>query len=162
MSTKRTSLTVPPAPAPTRGDSEQIVEAIIGAAMVLPESASLKDIAECAGVGSASLHRYFPTKGALYAELARRVQRRTLEALRSIMADQSLSVDRALEAMCSMAVFLPQPLRRTLDLAVPFAWTEEHAAKTFAACIEEIAAWLSQRLTQAPDDLRLRVFAAFA
>lgn len=159
---KKHTLEPPPPPAPSRAASESIVEAILHATMSLPEEASLTAIAERAGVGIASLYRYFPNKAAIHAELTRFVQREFLKTLRMILSDESLSTHEAVRAMSQLAVGLPPSMRRIVDLSIPFAWSQEHTLETFSAAIDEIVAWLALRLDPVPENLRQRVFVAFA
>jgi len=43
------------------------------------KSVSVNAIAACAGVGGASIYRYFPNKHAIHAEIARRLRRDFLD-----------------------------------------------------------------------------------
>lgn len=129
---------------------------------MLPEGTTYKEIAVRAGVGVASVYRYFPTKGAIYAEVAREAQRELLEGVQSILAQNGLSIDEAIEQLCRLGVAVPLPLRKTLDLSVPFTWSQEHAISTFSTAIDSITEWLKRRIAPCPPDLRQRVFAAFS
>ena len=68
--------------------------------------ASVNAIAERAGVGIASLYRYFPSKSAIHAEISRRLQRDFLSQVRAILA-QPVSLEAAIEACCRAAVIVP-------------------------------------------------------
>jgi AcrR family transcriptional regulator len=132
------------------------------AAISLPGDTTMAALAERAGVGPASLYRYFPDLGAVYAELARLAQRQFLEMVKIITADTELATEQGIELMCRLAIALPRHLRRKVDLDVPFAWSEQHAIPIFNEAIDVITAWLRSRLPSPPDDLRRRVFLMFA
>jgi len=155
-----------PPPAPTRTDSTEIVEAIVAAALELGDpDASVNLIAERAGVGVASVYRYFPTKAAIYAEVSRRLQRDFRARVQSVLEQPSLSVRDAVEACCRIAIQVPgvsPELRRALNLAVPLSWSQDNASQVFSETIEAFTLWLSSRLDPPPADLRDRVFVAFA
>ena len=61
-------LAPPQAPAPSRPESTAIVDALVAAALELGPDASVNAIAERAGVGVASLYRYFPSKASILAK----------------------------------------------------------------------------------------------
>lgn len=155
-----------PPPAPTRADSTEIVEAIVAAALELGDpDASVNLIAERAGVGVASVYRYFPNKAAIYAEVSRRLQRDFRARVQSVLEQPSLSVRDAVEACCRIAIEVPgvsAELRRALNLAVPLSWSQDNASLVFSETIEAFTHWLSSRLDPPPADLRDRVFVAFA
>lgn len=159
---RKRALQAPARPAPARADSKQIVDAVLDAVVMLPIGAPLKAIADRAGVGVASLHRYFPTRAAIYAELSRRMQRDFVTFLRATLAAPATSATNILEALCRFAVSVPRPLRAVLNLDVPFAWTEDNATAWFSTAVDEITGWLAARMPAPPPDLRHRVFAAFA
>lgn len=152
-------------PAPNRRDSAEIVEAIISAALRLGDpDLSLSALAEHAGVGLASLHRYFPTKAAVYAEVSRRLQSDFLARVRAVLESPTLSLDEAIAACCRLAVEVPgatPALRRALNLLPP-SFSQENANAVFTSVVEELTRWLSSRLSAPPPDLKSRVFVAFA
>ncbi len=154
-----------PEPAPTRGDSAQIVEAIVAATLELGDpDASVNAIAERAGVGIASLYRYFPSKSAIHAEISRRLQRDFLKQTREILA-QPITLEQAVEACCRAAVVVPhvsRAMRRALNTSVPQSWSAETATVAFSTAISEIARWVASQIPDPPPDLAHRVFAAFA
>ena len=121
-----------------------------------------QDLADRAGVGPASLYRYFPNLGAVYAELARYTQRQFLEMIKLLVSQRDLPTEQGIEMMCRLAIALPRHLRRKVDLDVPFAWSEHHAVHVFDEAIEVITAWLRSRLPSPPADLRQRVFLMLA
>lgn len=159
---KRAPLDPPSAPKPGRRDSEAIVTAIIDAALGLPPDASMATIAKRAGVGEASLYRYFPTRGALHAELTRRFQRHFRDAVQAVTETPNLSLEDGLRQICKVGLMLPKEWRRIADLAVPFTWSESHATEVYGDVIALITTWISGRLPTAPADLSSRVFIAFA
>ena len=79
-------LAPPQAPAPSRPESTAIVDALVAAALELGPDASVNAIAERAGVGVASLYRYFPSKASILAELARRAQHDALTRIQEVLA----------------------------------------------------------------------------
>ncbi len=159
---KRRPLAPPSPPTPGRRDSEAIVRAIIDAALALPPNASMATIAKRAGVGEASLYRYFPNQGALHAELTRRFQRNFRDAVQAVTGTPNLSLEDGLRQICQVALMLPTEWRRIADLAVPFTWSASHAAEVYGDVIALITTWTADRLPTAPPDLASRVFIAFA
>ena len=154
------------APTPTRSDSAKIVDAIVTAARELGDpEASVNAIAVRAGVGVASLYRYFPSKPAIYAEVSRRLQRDALARIRAILEQPSLSIEEVVEACCRSAVQIPgigPALRRSLNVSVPLSWTQESARSMYMQLNGAIVQWLSTHMTPVPPDLSDRVFVAFA
>jgi AcrR family transcriptional regulator len=138
------------------------VQAIIDAALALSPDAAMATIAKRAGVGEASLYRYFPTQGALHAELTRWFQRRFREAVQQVTETPNLSLEDGLRQICALALMLPKEWRRVADLAVPFTWSESHANEVYGDVIALITAWAATRLPGPPPDLTTRVFIAFA
>ncbi len=155
-----------PTPAPGRRDSVDIVDAIVTAALELGDpDASVNAIAARAGVGVASLYRYFPSKGAVYAEVSRKLQRDFLVRLRAALYAPASSLEATVTACCRIAVEAPgasPQLRRSLNLSLPHSWVQESANAIFTATVTELTRWLESRLAPAPKDLRDRVFVAFA
>ena len=154
------------APTPARSDSAKIVDAIVTAARELGDpEASVNAIAVRAGVGVASLYRYFPSKPAIYAEVSRRLQRDAMARIRAILEQPSLSIEEVVEACCRSAVQIPgigPALRRSLNVAVPLSWTLSSARSMHMQLNGEIVQWLSTHMTPVPPDLSDRVFVAFA
>lgn len=161
-STRKGMLRPPTPPGPTRGDSKQIVDAVLAAVATLPVDTPLKSIAERAGVGVASLHRYFPSRASIYAELSRRMQRDFVNVLRETLATPEATPLSVADSLCHFAVSVPRPLRAVLNLDVPFSWTEDNAATSFTVAIDELTGWLSTRILPPPENLRHQVFAAFS
>ena len=165
MAKHRDPLAPQPPPAPTRTDSAEIVEAIVTAAIHLGPDVSINHVARRAGVGVASVYRYFPNKAAIYAEISRRLQSDSLERMRRILREPNLSVQEAVAECCRAAVVAPgvsPELRSALNLAVPLSWSHENAHEVFSATIVEFTNWLAGRLETPPPDLSARVFVAFA
>jgi AcrR family transcriptional regulator len=154
-----------PEPNPTRSDSVAIVDAVVRAVVELDDvDASMNAIAVRAGVGVASLYRYFPNKPAIYAELSRRLQRDFAARLRAVL-DAAHTVVDAIEGCCRLSVFVPglsPTLRRALNLSVPLSWSQDNASATFRAAIVEMTSWLAGRMSPVPPDLEDRVFVAFS
>ncbi|MBL8612550.1 MAG: TetR/AcrR family transcriptional regulator [Myxococcales bacterium] len=161
----RDPLRRPPKPAPNRRDSAQIVEALVRAAMEIDgPDPSINAIAARAGVGVASAYRYFPTKHAIYAEIARRLRQDFLRRLREALDTPGLSLDESVERVCRVAIELPgagADLRRKVNLSLPVSWSVE-GDPTFAEAIDAVTVALGRRLEVPPPDLRQRVFVAFA
>lgn len=166
MARAKDPLAPQPGPTPGRRDSADIVDAIVGAALDLGDpDASVNAIAARAGVGVASLYRYFPSKGAIYAEVSRRLQRDFLTRLRAALDAPSASLEATVMACCRIAVEAPgasPKLRRSLNLSLPHSWVQESANAIFSATVTELTRWLEARITPPPPDLRDRVFVAFA
>lgn len=155
-----------PAPEPGRREAEFIVDAIIEATLRAGDpDLSIKEIARRAGVGVASIYRYFSGKPAIYAEISRRLQREFLRRLRAVLATAELDVDQAIAEICRVAVFVPNAtpeLRRLLNVALPLSWSEEHARATFETALDEMTAWFIARVPDPPSDLAARMFIAFS
>jgi AcrR family transcriptional regulator len=166
MSRAKDPLAPVPEPTPHRSDSSSIVEAIVEAAVALGDpDASVNAIAARAGVGVASVYRYFPNKSAIYAEVSRRLQRDFLNRVRALLATPALSLEQAVEGCCRAAIEAPgvsPAIRRAVNLALPLSWSQDNAERTFSTAIDELTSWLSAHIEPAPPDLRERVFAAFA
>lgn len=161
----RSILKQPPEPAPRRSDSQQIVAAVIVAAMELGPDASLAAIAERAGVGLASLHRYFPTTAALFAEVSREMYRTLIDQVKGIVARTDLSVVEAVTQVCHVVISeprLPIEHRRRLNFDVPLAWSRQVAEAAYREVLGEVKAWLERNLPSVPPDLDERLFVAFA
>lgn len=155
-----------PPPSPSREDSREIVEAIVAAAVELADpNVTLNAIAERAGVGVASVYRYFPSKGAIYAEISRRLHRKFLEQLRCVLAEPPGDLRGAVRKVCEVVVVGPAispALRRCLNVIIPVSWSQESADDVFGAAIREITAWLTANIPSPPDNLAERVFVAFS
>jgi AcrR family transcriptional regulator len=158
-------LSPPPEPSPGRSDSNAIVDAILAAAIELGDDPSLTAIATRAGVGIASLYRYFPSKHSIYAEVSRRQQRESLVRLRAVLTDTSLSLDEAIYACCRVALEAPgvsERLRRRINLSLPVSWSGDTAEAVFSGAIQEMTEALRVRMNPAPENLQARVFAMFS
>lgn len=150
---------------PTRADSRAIVDAVIEATSELPaEKVSMRVLAERAGVGVASIYRYFPTKQAIYAEISRRLLGRFVADVEAILASEP-PIEEAVRRICAAAVVgqgANTSMRRTLNLDVPQAWTHESSSAAFQRVLTLLVAFASRRLTPPPADLERRVFGTFA
>lgn len=128
-------------------------------------TASLQTLAERAGVGVASVHRYFPSKGAIYAEISRRLHRKFLHQLRGVLAEPSSDLRSVVRKVCEVVVIGPAvspALRRCLNTVIPISWSQESADEVYATAMQEITSWLRANLPDPPDDLPERVFVAFS
>lgn len=155
----------PPEPTPRRSDSQQIVSAVITAAIELGPDASLTLIAERAGVGIASLHRYFPTSAALFAEVSREMYRTLIDQVRAILTRTDLSVTEAITQVCRVVITeprLPVEHRRRLNFDVPLEWSREVAEAAYREVLRDVTTWLERHVPQRPPDLEDRLFVAFA
>lgn len=159
-------LAPPPEPAPARADGAEIVDAIVWATLELDDpNASGNTIAERAGVGIASLYRYFPNKAAIFAEISRRMLRDFLVRLREALADPTRDLRSVVADCCRIAIAVPNAsprLRRHLNVGIPASWSEASTSATYQAAIAEMTRWLAVRLPEPPPDLAHRVFTAFA
>lgn len=161
----RSTFRRPPEPTPRRADSQQIVAAVITAAIELGPDAPLAQIAERAGVGVASLHRYFPTSAALFAEVSREMYRALLAQVRAVLAREDLPVGEAISQICRVVITeprLPVEHRRRLSFDVPLEWSREVAEAAYREILGEVRAWLERALPQRPPDLDERLFVGFA
>ncbi len=161
----RTLIKKPPEPAPRRSDSQQIVAAVVAAAIELGPDASLAMIAERAGVGVASLHRYFPTTAALFAEVSREMYRTLVRQVRAITGRADLPVAEATAEICRVVITEPRlsvAHRRRLSFDVPLEWSRDVAEEAYREILGEVVAYLSQRMAVPPPDLADRVYVAFA
>jgi len=141
------------------------VSAVVGAAIELGPDASLALIAERAGVGIASLHRYFPTTAALFAEVSREMYRTLVRQVREITARTDLTVSQAIADICRVVITEPRlsvAHRRRLSFDVPLEWSRDVAETAYREILQEVVTWLAGRLPDAPPDLEDRVFVAFA
>jgi AcrR family transcriptional regulator len=163
--TKRPLVEPPPQPAPQRSDSQQIVDAIVRAAIELGGDGTLATIAERAGVGSTSLHRYFPTLSSIFAEVSRRMFRQLLEQVRAALADRDRDLHAIAREICEIAFAgsnVPMEFRRRMNLEIPLAWSQGVAEAAYKEILDEVTGWLQQNLVAPPADLPARVFIAFA
>lgn len=155
-----------PEPAAARKDSAEIIEAIVEATLTIGDpDASVNAIAERAGVGIASLYRYFPSKAAILAEISRRLQRAFLVDMRRVLEQPGVTVEDAIDIVCRLAVYEPgvsPEIRKALNVTVPMSWSHENAAAMYKAAMGELVQWLRSKLDPVPDDLEHRVFVAFA
>jgi len=162
---RRPLIDPPPAPSPQRADSQQIVQAIIAAASELGPEATLATIAERAGVGTASLHRYFPTVGAIFAEVSREMYRTLLAQIREILATAEPELRTVVRRVCRVALDGPNvslEYRRRLNLDLPLSWSKGLAEAVYQEVLGELTDWLARHLADPPADLASRVFVAFA
>ena len=161
----RPPLPAPPEPTPTRADSQVIVTAVVAAAIELGPDATLAAIAERAGVGVASLHRYFPTTGALFAEISRQTYRTLVTQIRAVLSDGDRDVRSVTHRLCALAFDGPNvslAYRRRINLEIPLAWARDTAAAAYREVFADLTAWLTEALPDPPADLPERVFMAFA
>lgn len=150
---------------PTRSDSRAIVDAVIEATSELPaEKVSMRILAERAGVGVASIYRYFPTKQAIYAEISRRLLERFVADVDQILASDP-PIDQAIRRICAAAVTgqgANMSMRRTLNLDVPPAWTHDASSSAFTSVLTRLAGFAARKFNPPLPDLQARVFGAFA
>lgn len=139
--------------------------AIVSAAIELGPDASLASIAERAGVGRASLHRYFPTTMAIFAEVSRQMYRALLEQVRAITRRPGLRFEEVVEEVVAVALGGPNvslAYRRRLNLEIPLEWSRETAEAIYAEVLGELADWVRKNHPHPPPDLEQRIFVAFA
>lgn len=165
MARPRTPVSKPPEPLAKRADSEQIVASIVAATIELGPNAPLADIASRAGVGTASLHRYFPTRAALLAEVSRQTFRTLVDQVRELTARSDLSVREMVEAVCGLALRGPNvsvEYRREINLHMPTSWSIEIAERAYREVLDALARWIEKHHPSPPADLTARLFVAFA
>lgn len=140
----------------------EIVEAIVAATIEFAHpDISTNEIAERAGVGVASLYRYFPNRGAIFAEISRRLHRQAILELRDVFGTPGLTVEEAVSRCCSVIVGgseVSRELRECLNLLVPSSWSHDSAKEMFEEVLELITSWLQANLPDPPEDLADRVF----
>lgn len=164
MARKRPPFAKPPEPITQRSDSEAIVAAIVAAAIELGPEAPLASVARRAGVGTASLHRYFPTSTALFAEIARQMFRTVLEQIRAITAEPRVTLPTLVHELCRAALAGPNvsvEYRRRLNLEIPLSWSKDTAEVIYVEMFDILIGWMRRNVPNPPDDLEARVFVAF-
>lgn len=127
--------------------------------------ASIHVLADRAGVGVASIHRYFPNKGAIYAEISRRLHRRFLGQMREVLQHPPGDLPAVVRRVCELAVHeqgVSPALRRCLNVNVPVSWSQDSADDVYVTIVREITAWLAATMPNPPPDLAERTFIAFA
>lgn len=162
---RRPLMDAPPIPSPQRADSQQIVAAVVAAAIELGPEAPLSEIADRAGVGTASLHRYFPTVASIFAEVSRQMYRTVLDQVRTILAKPGPDLRSKLREVCQTAFDGPGvslDYRRKLNLDLPLSWSKGLAEEVYVEMLDEITTWLAAHLPDPPADLATRVFIAFS
>ena len=162
----RDSLRPQAPPSPSRADSRAIVEAIVEATIELasPE-VTTSAIAQRAGVGIASLYRYFPNRGAIFAEISRRLLADFSRELNVVLARTDLGVAEFVRAVCQLAIVRPNvsnELRRALNVMVPLSWSKSSVDEAYGGAVAGIEQSFRQRLRRPPDDLATRVFVVFS
>ncbi|MFK7929411.1 MAG: TetR/AcrR family transcriptional regulator [Myxococcota bacterium] len=158
MAKKPVDLHPPPRPAPARSDSRAIVEAILEAARQLPVDASVNAIADRAGVGIASLYRYFPGKEAIYAELARVGHVRIREAIAARLGVVN-TLESAIRECVRLGTELPFEERHVVDHVhanIPFAWHKEEAVQIWNQIIDMVSIQLEHFIVGTPTQIRTR------
>lgn len=152
--TKSKNIPSPPAPpAPHRSDSKEIVLAILQAARQLPVDASLQAIADRAGVGVASVYRYFPGRDAIYAELGRRLRTQLLRQVKTVMA-AATTLEEAAEACTALALersFGERHVIEHVHLNLPSTWHSDGAITQ--EIIDVVALHLGRFLVATPHEL---------
>lgn len=152
----------PVPPSPSRSDSRAIVEAIVEATkeLLAKGDCTMNSIARRAGVGVASLYRYFPDKAALITEVFRR-QHWVLEE--SILAhlDHQTNLEGVVKSCVHSFLRIEQEvsLRRTLYFDIPIAWTLDIMTATTQRMLESFAIKVADFLPDVPSaEIRQRVF----
>jgi AcrR family transcriptional regulator len=129
-----------------RADSATVVDRVVAAAHALLaedgyDAMSTNRIAQRAGISIGSLYHYFPTKEAIVAELARRLETRGLEIATGLLvrggATPMPELVRALVEILRSPDIGLVPVRRTLLARVPPRWFAEHSM----AVDREVRAW---------------------
>lgn len=135
------------------------------AAIELGPLAPLASIAERAGVGVASLHRYFPTTAAILAEVSRRGHRAMVEQIRELSARDDLDLRAMVREVCRVALEGPGlslSHRQRLNLEIPLVWSLGAAEESYREALELGAAWIRRSMRAPPADLDARIFVGFA
>ncbi len=152
---------------PQRSDSIEIVDAILQAAADLApngiDQVSTNQIAKRAGVGVASVYRYFGDKQSIFAAIAQRRNSELVGELRDILDEES-DPERGIRR--SVRLFLrggdkDVALRRLLNLDIPYRWCVDQDRAAHEVALGAFAEWLRRILDPIPADLEHRVFLAF-
>lgn len=147
-----------------------MVEAIVEAATALLEDSGLEGfttnhVAERAGVGVASVYRYFADKEAIIAEIDGRNRRENAEQLTKALAMAEHDFAAALRGMLRHFLDTSGPrgrLRRILVSEVPLAWVAPNANATLTALIGTFTATLTKlRPDLSEAEIRRRLHVAF-
>lgn len=162
---KANPLKKPQRPAPRNAQSSAIVEATLTAASELGPSASIERIAKRAGVGAASVYRYFPNKAALFAEVGRQIHLQMKEEIIALSRDGEF--DDALVRVCRQGMEVSsfsEELRRHLHEEVPWSWVDQTARETTEAIVSAMieAFQRTTRTSLEPAMLRRRVVVAIS
>lgn len=115
-------------------------------------------------MGAASLHRYFPTTSAIFAEVSRQTYRTLIQQIRDLTARTDLDLRSMIEAICQTAVAGPGlslEHRRRLNLEIPLVWSMGVAEEVYAEVIDTVATWIRANVASPPEDLEVRIFVAF-
>jgi AcrR family transcriptional regulator len=161
---RRPLIQPPPGPRAVRADSTQIVAAITEAAIELGPDATLAAIGERAGVGMASLHRYFPTVAAIFAEVSRQSYRALLEQVRALAKRDDVTLRDMIRLVCSAALQGPGlslEHRRKMNLEIPLLWSLAVAEPVYREIIETATDWIREHVDPVPAGLERRLFVAF-
>ncbi len=122
---------------------------------------STNAIAERAGVGVASVHRYFPNKQAVFAEVARRRDRQFLADLDRLLSDNpslEVGIERCVRLMVEMDAQEAQ-MRRTLNVDLPVRWSLAEPDPVHVDVIRRLTAWLLGHLPDvSPEVIQERAF----
>jgi AcrR family transcriptional regulator len=137
---------------PERADSKNVVESILRAATVLLQERGLESfttnhIAERAGVGIASVYRYFADKQAVIAAIDARNRRENAEQLVTILAVLERDFAAGVRAMLQFFLDTSGPrgrLRRAVVSEVPLSWVAPNATKTMESLIASATAALTR------------------
>lgn len=139
------------------------MRAVIAAAIELGPQATLAEIATRAGVGTASLHRYFPTTAAIFAEVSRQTYRTLLEQIASLTSRTDLDLHGMIHEVCRAALAGPGlsfEHRRRLNLEIPLIWSTAVAEQVYREMVAAIAVWIRKNVAPVPVDLDARLFVA--
>ncbi|MBS2011756.1 MAG: TetR/AcrR family transcriptional regulator [Deltaproteobacteria bacterium] len=155
---------------PARNDSKEVVEAILGAARSLLEEGGLESfttnhIAARAGVGVASVYRYFADKEAIIAEMDLRNRRDNAERLHAALAEIERDFQGAIRELLRHFLDTSGPrgrLRRTVVSEVPLSWIASNASSTLESLIESCTGALTKLRPELPvPEIRRRIHVAF-
>ena len=139
------------------------MRSVVAAAIELGPQATLASIAERAGVGAASLHRYFPTTAALFAEVSREMYRTLLVQIRELTSQSGLDARTMVREVCRAALTGPGlsfEHRRRLNLEIPVSWLIATVEPVYQEVLEELTRWCQKNLPDPPPDLSSRMFVA--
>lgn len=158
----------PSSPKPKRSDSVEIVDAVLEAARQLlmeDQKLTTEALAKRAGVGIASIYRYFPDRGALFAELFRKQHESFLLHMDEQLLPET-TIASGVEACVRMLADLSPGevrFRRILNVSMPLDWTLSKLQEVISEAATRLHRWLVILLPdESAEEISRRVFYSLA